>query len=383
MTAELWLILELTGSGTALGIHSIVRFGPVLLLGAHGGLLTDRVERLRLLKVTQGMLAVAAWALVAMMLLLSEPSVIFVYAVGLMQGLVNAVDNPLRRGFIRDLSNDVELPSAIALNSAMNTISRTLGPALAGILIAVFGVLWCFVINAVSYVAVLVALSFIDRSRLRPPKFAPSGRGQIRAAYAYAWSDERIWITLVIVAAVGTFAWNYAVLMPVYATAAMGGDASTYGLMLSTVGLGSFIGALLTARSTRDHHRHTMRAVCLVVASMFGVAAAPSVTIACVGLFLLGVSGTAVIISGQTLIQLIVHDEMSGRVMALYSVAFTGSKPLGGLLAGWLIDFSGPRLGFAAGATAIGVIVSWIAIRHHPGDRQSMDAAAGEPTNRD
>ena len=362
MTAELWLILELTGSGTALGIHSLVRFTPVLVFGAHGGLLTDRVERLRLLKFTQGMHMVAATALVSMMLFF-EPSVIVIYAVGLVQGFVNAVDNPLRRGFIRDMSSNEELPNAVALNSTLATINRTFGPALGGFTIATFGVFWCFVVNAFSYLAVLVALSLIDRSTLRPPSRAPSGRGQVRAAYRYAWSDDRIWTTLVIVTAVGTFGWNYGVLMPVYATVTMGGDATVYGLMLSTIGVGSFVGALIMARASGDHRRRTIRALSLTVLAMLLVAAAPNIWLASAALAILGGAGTSVIIGAQTLLQLTVHDEMSGRIMALYTMAFLGTKPVGGLLAGWLIDLSGPRLGFAAGATAVGAAALWVTAR--------------------
>src|SRR5690606_27029906 len=153
-TAEAWLILELTGSGTALGVHSLIRFGPVLVFGVHGGLLTDRMERL---KITPGLSALSAMALVAIVLS-GNPSVIAVYAVGFFQGFVNAVDNPLRRGFIRDMSSDRERPNSVALNSTLATVYRTVGPALGGMTIAAFGTLWCFAANAVSYIAVFISL---------------------------------------------------------------------------------------------------------------------------------------------------------------------------------------------------------------------------------
>lgn len=354
-TAVLWLLLELTGSGTALGIHSVVRFGPMLLFGAHGGLLTDRVERLKLLKITQSLHAVSSVVLIVVVLQ-PDPSVLVIYLLGFAHGCINAVDNPLRRGFIRDLSSDDELPNAVALNSTAGTINRTFGPALGGMTIAAFGVVWCFAINALSYAAVLIALSLIDRSKLRPPHYAPTGRGQVRAAYRYALDDAHIWRTLVIVAAVGTFAWNYGVLMPVYATATLGGDASLYGLMLSTVGAGSFVGALLTARASGAHDRRMHGALAVIVAAMLLTAVAPGVLVAGIALFVLGGAGTSVIISSQTHLQLRVHDQMSGRVMALFSIAFLGSKPLGGALAGWLIDASGPRLGFGVGAVIVAII---------------------------
>lgn len=353
-TAEAWLILELTGSGTALGVHSLIRFGPVLVFGVHGGLLTDRMERLKLLKITQGLSALSAMALVAIVLS-GNPSVIAVYAVGFFQGFVNAVDNPLRRGFIRDMSSDRELPNSVALNSTLATVYRTVGPALGGMTIAAFGTLWCFAANAVSYIAVFISLYGIDKSRLRPPQFAPPGRGQVRAVYSYAFSDPRIWTVLAAIALVGTFAWNYGVLVPVYATETLGGSASLYGFMLSVIGVGSFVGALVTARARGDHDRLLARSVVGVVLSMFGAAVAPTPEVAAAALFLLGAFGTSVVINAQTHLQLMASDQMSGRIMALFSIGFVGSKPLGGMIGGWLIDLSSPRLAFAVGGTVVAI----------------------------
>ncbi|MDH3248293.1 MAG: MFS transporter [Acidimicrobiia bacterium] len=363
-TAVLWLLLELTGSGTALGIHSVVRFGPIFVFGAYGGLLTDRIERLKLLKITQSLHAVTAAVLLAIVLA-PNPSVIAIYATGLVQGLINAVDNPLRRGFVRDMSSDEELPNAVALNSTLATVNRTLGPALGGILIASVGIVWCFAINTVSYAALLIALSSIDRNRLRPPTFAPSGRGQVRAALRYASRDDQIWRTLAVAAVVGTFAWNYGVLIPVYATATMNGDATLYGLMLSTVGAGSFVGALVMAGGSGALEKRMFAALLAIVGSLGLAAVAPSVIVACLALFVLGGSGTAVLITSQTHLQLRVNDQMSGRIMALFSVAFLGSKPLGGAFGGWLIDVSGPRLAFGAGALVVGAVGSWASIHRY------------------
>jgi predicted MFS family arabinose efflux permease len=375
ITAVMWLLLELTGSGTALGIHSVVRFGPVLLLGSHGGLLSDRMERLKLLKITQSLHAASAVALIVVVMA-PDPSVVAIYLLGLVHGLINAVDNPLRRGFIRDLSSDDELANAVALHSTAATINRTFGPALGGMTIAAFGVIWCFVINAASYAAVLIALFLIDRTALRAPHFAPAGRGQVRAAYRYAWQDEHIWRPLLIITAVGTFAWNYDVLMPVYASTTMGGDASLYGFMLSTVGAGSFVGALLTARARGAHDRRMLVAVAVIVAALTLAALAPGVLVATIALFILGAAGTSVIISSQTHLQLRVHDQMSGRVMALFSVAFLGSKPLGGALGGWLIDLSGPRLGFGIGAAILAIVGTWASVQRRRSNAPSSPAAA-------
>ena len=387
-TAELWLILELTGSGTALGLHAVFRFGPLLLFGAHGGLVGDRFPRLRTLTITQTLHALGASVLV-FVALSPDPSLAVIYAVGLFQGSVNAIDNPLRRTFIRDLASDAELPNAVALNSTMATVTRTLGPAVAGLTIALVGVVGCFAVNTLSYGAVLIALSRLDRSTMRPPTFAPKGRGQVRAGLSYAWGDLPIRRTLAVSGVVGIFAWNYNTIMPVYATTALGGGASLYGYLLSIVGVGSFVGALVAARAVGRHDARLVASMGLLVVALVSVALAPGIVAASVSLLLLGAAGTSVVIASQTRLQLRARDEMAGRIMALFSVLFVGSKPIGGALGGWLIDLSGPRLAFAFGAVVIGVAGLWLLVSRWAARRSerrsvrtSTDEAIGYRTPR-
>ena len=357
--AELWLIFELTGSGSALGLHSVLRYGPMLLFGAQAGLLTDRMERLKLLKVTQLINAVAAGAL-AISSWFFIPSLALIYIIVFVQGCVNSVDNPLRKGFVRDMANDDELASAVSINSTMGSVTRMLGPAVGGLIVATMGVKWCFVVNATSYGAVLAALYTIDRSKLRPPSLAPSGRGQIRAGLAYAWKIKEIATILAVVAVVGTLAWNYNVLMPIYSTETLGGNATLYGVLLSVVGAGAFVGAIMTARAFRIENRRLIASTAVLALALGLAAAAPSLPSAVVALFLLGAAATAVTVGAQARLQLRVADQFSGRVMALFAVCFVGSKPLGGILAGWFLDISGPRLAFAVGSGAIGAVSLWL-----------------------
>lgn len=353
-TAELWLILELTNSGAALGLHSVLRFGPVLLFGAHGGLLTDRIDRRRLLLITQGLHAAAATTL-AIVAWSTVPSLGLVYGVVLVQGIVNAVDNPLRRAFVRDLVTDDQLANAISLKSSVATVTKTLGPALGGFILAAWGTEICFTVNAISYGAVMIALLLIDKSKLRQVEIVRRAPGQLRQGFRYSWDHRNIRILLLLAAVVATFAWNWNIVLPVYASTTFSGDASLYGILVASVGLGSFAGAIHNARSERTSNENIRVSAFFLVGALIWVAVAPTVPVAIIGLIFMGATSTTVVIRLQASLQLQIPDDMSGRILALYSVAFAGSKPLGGVIGGLLIDFGGPRLVFGLGAIAIGI----------------------------
>lgn len=370
-TAELWLLLQLTGRGSALGVHAALRFGPLLVFGAHGGLVGDRFDRLRLLKLTQIGLALAAVVLAAASWM-SQPSVVLIYVIVLAQGAINAVDNPLRRTFIRDLVDDPNLASAVSLHSSAATLSRTVGPAVAGVLIAGVGIQWCFTINAVSYGAVLVGLATIDPAHLRPRTAVPRAPRQVREGLVYAWRTPSIRDVLLLTFVVSMLGWNWNVILPVYATSAFDGGASTYGTLASMLGVGSLIGALLIGRRTELRARHLSLCSTALSIALAVTAWAPTFAIGILGVVLLGSAGTAFIVATQAKVQLCVTDAMSGRVLALYSVVFMGAKPLGGLIAGWITDMGGPRTAFTLGAIAVFVATLSAVV--------TTERAAGEPT---
>jgi MFS family permease len=315
-TAAAWLVFELTSSPMALGIYSALRLGPILIFGAYGGLLVDRMRRIRLMMITQSLLLGGAAALVVVTLM-PTISIALVFGIALFQGCVNAVDNPLKRAFLRDLVSDEELPNAVALNSTVATIARTAGPAIAGVTIALLGVTWNFGLNALSYGAFLVALALIDQSQLRSTPLTLRGRRQVRAGLDYAFSDDRIWTILLIATVVGTFAWNYGVLMPVYSTVTFSGSASMYGVLLATVGAGAFVGAVTSARAGVRSQMQMLQTVGLVATSLVFTAIAPNIPVAMIALFALGGTGTTVIIASETNLQLRVDESMAGRILAL------------------------------------------------------------------
>jgi MFS family permease len=361
-TAELWMILQLTGRGSALALHSVLRFGPVLLFGAYAGLFSDRIDRRRLLIATQSILALAA-ATVAIASWLATPNLMLIYGVVMVQGLVNAVDNPLRRGFVRDLLPDDDLTNGVSLNSGAMTLSRTVGPALGGVVIATLGVVPCFAINALSYAAVLATLFRLDRSALRP--FAPVTRaaGQLREGFRYAWRRREIRSALVMVTVAGAFVWNWATILPVYADTALAGGASLYGMLLSVLSVGAFAGALATTRLVRVRRRHLLAASGIMASALVTAALARPLPVAVIALILLGAASTVFAIGCQVRIQLATDNAISGRVLALYSVGFVGSKPLGGIIAGWIIDAAGPRVAFGVNAAAIAIMT--LALGYH------------------
>jgi MFS family permease len=346
-TAEIWLILQLTGSGAAVGFASALRFGPLLFFGIPAGLLVDRFNRRRLMMTTQALYTITTGAMAAAAFAAS-PSLPFIYTMILAQGCVGAVDNPLRRSVVRDLVTDDELANAVSLNSTMHTIARSIGPAVAGFLIVAVGVPICFALNSASYAIVLVTLFTLRASAFRPVAPLPPKKGQLREGFRYAWENHRIRRALVMVTVFGLSGLNWNVILPVYSTRIFGGDASQYGLLVGILGVGALAGGLVVARLTRITGRHFRDVGVLMAAAFAVVALAPSLPVAIVGLALLGAAATSFQIFAQTRLQLEADDVFSGRVLALYSVALVGTKPIGGVLVGLVMDYAGgPRVAFA------------------------------------
>jgi predicted MFS family arabinose efflux permease len=361
-TAELWVILQLTGRGSALGLHSVLRFGPVLLFGTYAGLFSDRIDRRRLLIVTQSVLALAA-ATLAVTSWLAAPRLTLIYGAVMVQGLVNAVDNPLRRGFVRNLVSDEDLTNGVSLNSSVMTLARTVGPALGGVVIASFGVVPCFAINALSFAAVLGTLFRIDSAALRPSEPVARATGQVREGLRYAWQRREIRTALLMITVAGAFVWNWATILPVYADTVLAGGPSLYGFLLSVLSIGAFVGALATTRLVTIHHRHLLVASAIIASALLTVALARPLPAIVAALIVLGAASTALAIGCQARIQLSTDDAVSGRVLALYSVGFVGSKPLGAVMAGWVIDATDARVAFGINAAVMAAMTIVAGVR--------------------
>ncbi|MGH3385332.1 MAG: MFS transporter [Nocardioidaceae bacterium] len=351
--AQDWLVLELTDSAIAVGIATSLQFLPMLLLGVWGGVIADRFDRRRLLLKTQAVSAVLAAAL-AVCTLAGVATIELVYGFALGLGLVTVVDVPTRQVFISDLVQEDDFVNAQSLNSTVHNLGRLVGPAVAGLLIASFGVGVAFSINALSFVAVLLALWRIDPSKLHYTQQSTRGKGQARDGLRYVWGNPEIRACLALVAVVALLGQNFRVVLPLLARDTFDGGAEVYGWLTSALGLGAVVGALASATRVRATPRSL-----LVWTLAFGLvnllsAITPTLLVALLAMVALGIANITVNTLGRTVLLLHADPAMRGRVIALHGMVFLGSTPFGGPLLGWVCEVWGPRAGFVvAGVSAL------------------------------
>lgn len=357
--AALWLVLTLTGSGVAVGLTTALQFLPMLLVGAWGGLLADRVDKRRLLIATQALMAVPAVFLFAVTAAgVVAPWMVFLAVFAM--GSVNAVDNPARQSFVYEMVGPDRVVNAVSLNSVIVQMARIVGPAVAGLLIAGFGVVPCFGLNALTFVAMIAALWGMDPRALHAEPVAPRAPGAIRAGLRYVLRTPELVVPLGLMALVGTLGFNFQVVLPLLAKFSFGGGASTYAAMVSAMAVGSIGGALVNGA-----HGHTGPRLIAGGALAFGVlgllsALMPTLALELPLLALLGAAAVTFAATVNSTLQLSVAPEMRGRVMALYSVVFLGSTPIGAPLTGWLSETYDPRVALLlAGIT--GLSAAWAA----------------------
>jgi MFS family permease len=357
--AAIWVILSLTGSGVAVGLTTALQFLPMLLIGAWGGLLADRIPKRRLLITTQALMAIPALGLFAV----TATGVVtpwMVYLAVFAMGSVNAIDNPTRQSFVIEMVGPDRVVNAVSLNSVIVQAARIVGPALAGILIATAGVVPCFAINALTFLAMILALWRMDPSRLQAPPPARHERGAIRAGLRYVLRTPELLVPLALMALVGTLGFNFQVVLPLLAKFSFESGAMTYATLVSAMAVGSIVGALVNG-----HRGRTGPRLIAGGALAFGVAALlsalmPSLAFEVPALMLLGAASVTFAATINSTLQLAVAPEMRGRVMALYSVVFLGSTPIGGPLTGWLAQSYDPRVALLL-AAASGLLAAWVA----------------------
>jgi len=357
--AAIWLILTLTDSGVAVGLTTALQFLPMLLIGAWGGLLADRIPKRRLLITTQALMAIPAVGLFAV----TATGVVtpwMVYLAVFAMGSVNAIDNPARQSFVMEMVGPGRVVNAVSLNSVIVQMARIAGPALAGLLIAGFGVVPCFALNALTFVAMIVALWGMDPRGLHTEPVAPREPGAIRAGLRYVLATPELAVPLALMALVGTLGFNFQVVLPLLAKFSFDGGAGTYAVMVSAMAVGSIVGALVNGA-----HGQTGPRLIAGGALAFGVlgllsASMPTLALEVPMLALLGAAAVTFAATINSTLQLAVAPKMRGRVMALYSVVFLGSTPIGAPLTGWLAETYDPRIALLlAGVT--GLAAAWAA----------------------
>lgn len=372
--AEVWLIIELTNSGIAVGLTAALQFLPILVLGAWGGLLADRLAKRGLIMRTQLLMVVPALA----MWLLTLSGVIeawMVFALVLARGLVTAIDNPARQSFVSEIVGSDRVVNAIALNSVVIHSSRIIGPAIAGTVIALTDLSFCFLLNALTFVVMVIALRGMDPALLDTPKPRPRGRGELRSALRYVGATPALYIPLAMMAVVGTLSFNFQVLLPLLAHLTWHGDATTYAALTTAMGIGSVGGALAAGARGRVSPALLVGASAGFGMLLVAVAAAPSLPLQLAALVPLGALSVTFASGVNSSIQLAVDPAMRGRVMAIYSMVFLGSTPIGSILVGWLAEVSSPRAGLALGAVAAILAAIGARAAFARTDRSSAEAA--------
>ncbi len=378
-TASSWLVLQLTDSGTALGVNAALMFGPVLFLAPFGGVLADRFDKRRILLWSQ--FSYAMVALVMSGLVFTDVIEIWmVYVLSVMGGIVTAIDNPARQSFYVEMVGEEVLTNAVSLNSAVFTGSRIVGPAVAGILIASVGMAVCFLIDGLSYFAVIGALVAMRPSELHPQKRTTRERGHMAAGFRYVWETPQLRWPLIVMAVVFTFVFQWQILIPLLAERGFDAGPREFGVMSAAAGVGSFVAALWMAnRNATPAMRRLAWYVIGTGVAMAAAAVSPTLWLATLAMVPLGFGAMAFMINGNTMLQLTARPEARGRVMALYGVVFLGSTPIGSPIVGWIGEHLGPRVDLlmtASIAIGVGATVLWARARRRVMAEQPAEAVA-------
>ncbi len=346
--AQSFLVLELTHSGTDLGLVTAARFLPILLLGPAGGLFADRRNKRRILYVTQALSGVLA----AIFAILTGTHVIqmwLVYVLALSLGFVNVFDNPARQSFISEMVPLDDLANAVTLNSVSINLARVFGAAVGGVLAAALGLALCFTCNAISFAAVIASLAAMNGALLYPAKPVKRRPGQIRQGLRYVRETPQLLIPLLMIALVGTLAWEFQVTLPLMASKVFGGGAGSYGVMASVMGVGAVGGGLVSAARSRPRARSLCLAAIGWGIAIMAAAVAPTLPLELAALVFVGYGSITFNSYAKTTLQLAADPPMRGRVMALWVLAWQGSTPIGGPLVGWIAQEAGARWSLAAG----------------------------------
>ncbi|NNN09526.1 MAG: MFS transporter [Acidimicrobiaceae bacterium] len=345
-----WLVLQTTGSSLDLGYVVALQFVPMVLAGPYGGLVADRRAKRQILYVTQSVSGVLALGL-GLLVSLHDVSMVALYIMAALLGLVNLFDNPARQSFVQEMVGPELIANAVRLNSVLMNGGRLIGPGIAAGFIAVFGSAVCFYVNAASYIAVLVALVMMRGAEFLPMRTVSRDKGQVRLGLRYVASQPLLREVLIAIAAIGTFAYNFTVSLPLLArTTFHARSAADYGVLMAAMGLGAIIGGLATAYRSRPTPRLLTGLVLGFGVFMALVGSMPTLTGTEIVLIPTGALSIALISTANSFLQTNSSQEMRGRVMSLYAVAFLGTTPIGAPLIGLVIDHSNPRAGVWLGA---------------------------------
>lgn len=357
--AQPWLAYTLTDSPFLLSLVSAMQFVPFLIFSLFSGVIIDRFPKKTLLFVTQG----ASLVITLILAILTLTGVVqywHILILSFVLGIVNSLDMPLRQSFISQLVDKENLMNAIALNSSMFNLARIIGPALAGLVMGYMGIAACFLINSVSFAAVLISLFFIKpKPFVRKPKTGVKIMAEIKDGLSYVYRNKDIYRKIIIVTITALFAMNYTVIAPVFSEVVLNQGETGFGLLMSFMGAGSLIGALVVAAQCKDGPKKYVIYLFPLFAGAFQIFAGLSASFFLTGLFLAasGYFFVSFLSTINTSLQLFTSEDYRGRVMSVYTLVMQGTTPMGNLYAGAITDSFGPGMGFIACGAAIIVLL--------------------------
>jgi len=366
------LVLQLTHSGTILGLTTAARYGPILVLSPYAGLLVDRYPKRRVLLGTQAGLGLVS-AILGASVLTGAIRLWQVFVLGLLFGTLSAIDNPARQAFVQEMVGHDLVRNAVTLNSTSVNLARVIGPTIAAVLVSTIGIGWCFVVNAISFCFVIASLLSLDTRRLHPAAAVPHRRGQLREGLRYAARVPAIARPLLMMAVIGTFTFEFEVSLPLLATKTFHGSGTTYSWLLGAFGAGAVAGGLYAARSARTGVARLTWAALAFAIAMGLLALAPTWPAAVAACVLVGAATIMFLTTGNSTIQLASEPDHRGRVAALWSMALVGTTPIGSPIIGAISDAAGPRSAVALGAIAC---LAAVVIGRWPARRRPIPAAA-------
>jgi MFS family permease len=349
--AQAWLVLKISNSGTALGIVSALQYIPILLFGTVGGVVADRFSKRKVLYFTQsaaGLLALILGVLVDTNLV----TLWMVFILAFCLGWVNVFDNPARQSFVVEMVGEDRLRNAVTLYSSLVNLSRLIGPAIAATLIVFVGIAPCFILNGISYAAVVIMLAMMHAGELHVTPPMPKAKGQLREGVRYVLSRPLLRDTLLMMAIVGTFTYEFQVSLPLIAQYAFDGSAGSYAYLSGALGLGAVIGGLAIAAQKKNSPSLLIIAGFLFGATVLSAAFMPTLFLCGVVLVFAGACSIYFTSLGNSIIQLGSSPRMRGRVMSFWSIAFLGTTTIGAPAVGWFAQTFGPRWGLALGGIA-------------------------------
>jgi MFS family permease len=345
------LVLQLTHSGLLLGLTTACRYAPVLLLSPYAGLLVDRFSKRRVLLVTQAGLGLVS-LLLGVAVLAGDVKLWQVFVLGIAFGTFSAADNPARQAFVSEVVGPSLIRNAVTLNSTLVNVARVLGPTIAAVVVDSVGIGWCFIINAISFLAVIASLLALDKAKLHPTTPIPKERGELRAGFHYAAGIPEVIRPLVMMAIIGTFAFEFEVSFPLLAHDTFHGGADAYGWLLGAFGVGAVVGGLYALGRAKTGIARLGRMAVGYAAAMALLAIAPTLWTAVGAAVLVGVATILFLTTGNSTVQLSSDPHYRGRVMALWSVALVGSTPIGAPIIGAVSETLNPRAAIGLGAFA-------------------------------